>query len=128
MVTVISLDRCLSIVCPMQMVQNQKITLIMLYVVWVIAAIASIPQAVIFSVFRLPWAPECESDFGMADPEFAQCVDYTVTYPGSTEAQILKNVYYPMTKVIHFLLPFATTMFCYSAFKNFGPAPKFGRF
>ena len=31
MVTVISLDRCLSIVCPMQMVQNQKITLMMLY-------------------------------------------------------------------------------------------------
>ena len=111
MVTVISLDRCLSIVYPMQMVANHKFTSIMLIAVWLTALIASFPQALIYGIATSPSHEECKQ-FGVEIPVVTQCVDYTLRYGECRPdiAGMLHLFYYPLTIIIQLFVPLVMTM------------------
>ena len=113
-VTVISLDRCLSIVFPMQMVANEKITKTMLISVWITAVIASFPQFLIYHKVSDPAIPECERLFNITIDEFSQCLDLRVTTPPSDPLhKWIVRFYYPLTCVIQFIFPLLATLVCY---------------
>ena len=115
-VSVISIDRCLSIVYPMQIIQNEKITINMLIFAWITALLAGLPQFLIFSQQTLQGIPCCQK-FDIEINDFTQCVDLTVAGPYADPKnamfQWLNNFYYPMTMVIQFVIPLIATLISY---------------
>ncbi|GAU96457.1 hypothetical protein RvY_07899 [Ramazzottius varieornatus] len=98
-VVVISMDRCIAIVSPLNMMDKQKWNQRLANTAWALAAIFSIPQAVIFRVQKAP-----TSEF-----DFYQCVTF-----GAYTENWQEPLYTTFTLLVNFLLPLIIIISCYA--------------